>query len=163
MKAGKKTGSGWGGRRAGAGRPPIQGRPRPVAHRARPDHRAAHPVYLRLRTRAGLPSLRSAALLEAVQQALGAASSKTFRVSHIAISKDQLRLIAQALDSEALIRGSRGLTIRTARAINRALDRSGPVWADRYYSRALATAQQRREALAEVAERASSARTRPAR
>jgi hypothetical protein len=47
----------WGGAREGAGRPVIEGRRRPTPHRARPDHKPAHPVHVTMRGRAGLAPL----------------------------------------------------------------------------------------------------------
>jgi hypothetical protein len=44
----------------------------------------------------------------------------------------------------------RGLAIRTARAINRAVCRHGAVWADRFHARALATPREVRNALVYV-------------
>jgi hypothetical protein len=50
----------------------------------------------------------------------------------------------------ALSGGIRGLAIRLARAVNRALRRRGRVWADRYHARALTTPKAVRHALVYV-------------
>jgi hypothetical protein len=44
----------------------------------------------------------------------------------------------------------RGLTIRVARAVNRALGRKGSVWNDRYHARALSTPREVRHGLVYV-------------
>jgi putative transposase len=142
--------SGWGGKRRGAGRPPIPGRRPPVAHRARPAHRKEHPVHMTLRARAGLPSLRGERVFPAVREALRAASSTAFRVVQFSIQSDHAHLIVEANDPAALERGTRGLVIRIARAINRALGRSGPVWGDRYHARPLRTPREVRNGLVYV-------------
>jgi len=129
----------WGGVRKDAGRKPIEGRRRPTPHRARPDHKNRYPVHVTVRGRAGLPSFRSRLAFAAVKGALAAASRPSFRVVHFSVQSDHLHLIVEAHDKLALERGIRGLVIRLARAINRALGRRGPVWGDRYHARALET------------------------
>jgi REP element-mobilizing transposase RayT len=142
--------AGWGGRRKGAGRRPVPGRRRPVVHRARAEHKRAHPVHLTLRARAGLPSLRGTRAFSAVREGLRAASSVYFRVIHFSVQADHLHLIVEAEDTKALTRGARGLSIRAARAINRALGRRGAVWGDRYHTRALKTPREVRSGLVYV-------------
>ena len=141
--------AGWGGKRKGAGRPPAAGRRRPVVHRARVEHKAAFPVHLTLRARAGLPSLRGEALFGAIREAIGAASRETFRVVHFSVQRDHVHLIVEA-EAAGLGRGAQGLAIRLARAINRALGRRGAVWGDRYHVRALRTPREVRHGLVYV-------------
>jgi REP element-mobilizing transposase RayT len=141
--------AGWGGKRKGAGRPPIPGRRQPVAHRARVEHKAAFPVHLTLRARAGLPSLRGEAVFGAIREAIRAASSEVFRVVQFSVQGDHVHLIVEADEAE-LGRGARGLAIRLARAINRALGRRGAVWGDRYHVRALRTPREVRHGLVYV-------------
>jgi hypothetical protein len=127
----------WGGKRKDAGRKRVlPGKPR-VAHRARPDHKARHPVHVTLRAVAGLTSLRSPRVFPAVRAALAAASRQSFRLIHFSVQSDHLHLIVEASDKLALERGILGLIIRVARAVNRVLGRSGAVWGDRYHARAL--------------------------
>jgi len=55
------------------------------------------------------------------------------------------------VDADAeLRRGVQGLTIRVAKAVNRALGRRGKVWDDRYHARALPTPREVRHALVYV-------------
>jgi len=75
------------------------------------------------------------------------------RPVHIAahpVQDDHLHLIVEADDSRALGRGFRGLAIRVARAVNRALGRRGAVWGDRYHARALTSPRAVRNALVYV-------------
>jgi len=66
------------------------------------------------------------------------------------VQDDHIHLIAEADDRAALSRGLRGLTIRVARAVNRALARHGVVWADRCHFRALTSPRVVRHALVYV-------------
>jgi putative transposase len=129
----------WGGKRKHAGRKQVLPGKARVTHRARPDHKARHPVHVTLRAVAGLTSLRSPRVFPAVRDALAAASRQSFRVIHFSVQSDHVHLIVEASDKVALERGVLGLIIRVARRINRALGRSGAVWGDRYHARALKT------------------------
>jgi hypothetical protein len=129
----------WGGNRKGAGRKPIKGRRRPTPHRGRPEHKARHPVHVTLRARSGLTSFRAPKVFAGISTALTLASSPAFRLIHFSVQSDHLHLIVEAHDKLALERGVAGLVIRVARAINRSLGRTGPVWGDRYHARALET------------------------
>jgi REP element-mobilizing transposase RayT len=131
--------TGRGGPRTGAGRKPIPGRRRPPPHRARPAHKAAHPAHVTLRARAGLPSLRAPRVFESVSGAIARAHKPSFRVVHFSVQGDHVHLMVEAHDKDALSRGVRGLAIRIARAVNRALGRAGGVWGDRYHARDLKT------------------------
>jgi putative transposase len=139
--------SGWGGKREGAGRPPIPGRRRPVPHRARLEHKAAHPVHLTLRARAGLPSLRAGRPFETIKEGLRAASRPDFRILHFSVQRDHVHLVVEARDVQALSSGARGLSIRLARAINGATGQRGRVWGDRYHTHALRTPRETRNAI----------------
>jgi hypothetical protein len=55
----------------------------------------------------------------------------------VARAREQAALIAEADDRKALSRGIQGLCIRIARAVNRVLQRTGRLFADRYHVRAL--------------------------
>jgi len=121
-----------------------------VPHRERGLHRAAHPVHLTLRARRGVPSLRSDRAFPAVRDAISQASRPEFRVVQFSAQDDHLHLIVEAQDARALSGGARGLSIRLARAINKACRRRGPVWGDRYHTRALKTPRETRHAMVYV-------------
>ena len=154
----------WGGRRAGAGRKPAPGRRPGVAHVTRPLHHAGHPVHVTIRTGPTIRCLRSVRVFPSVRRALVASSRRGFRVVHFSVQDDHLHLIVEADDRATLARGVRGLAIRVARAVNRALDRRGAVCADRYHARALTSPRAVRHALIYVFDEPPQAlrgRTRP--
>jgi hypothetical protein len=141
--------AGWGGKRKHAGRRPG-GERAGVPHATRPAHQAAHPVHATLRALDVVGSLRDCPALIALEAALVAASSDAFRIVHYSIQHNHLHLIVEAHDRVARIRGLQGLAIRCAKAINRALERKGQVWADRYHARELRTPREVRNALVYV-------------
>jgi hypothetical protein len=63
------------------------------------------------------------------------------------VQADHIHLVVEADGKEALTRGLQGLIIRIARAINRALERKGKVFADRYHARILKTPAEVRNAV----------------
>jgi putative transposase len=58
-----------------------------------------------------------------------------------------LHLLVEADGPTEFERGVRGLAIRVAKAVNRALGRAGRVWAERYHARLLRTPREVRNAL----------------
>jgi hypothetical protein len=56
----------------------------------------------------------------------------------------------EANDRQSLSRGMAGVVIRMARAVNRVLQRRGPIWSCRYHSRALTTPREVRNAIVYV-------------
>ena len=139
----------WGGRRDGAGR--KRSRPRPdVPHAPRALHDPRHPVHITLRATRGLKSLRSDAAFTALLEAFSAASREDFRVVHFSVQTDHVHLIVEAGSSDDLRGGLNGLSCRAARALNRAWDRRGAIWGDRYHARALRTPREMRRGLVYV-------------
>jgi putative transposase len=104
-------------------------------------------VSLTLRARPGLPSLRSPQLFKVVEGSIAAASRDGFRVIASSVQRDHVHLVVEADDHGGLVRGVQGLSIRTARAVNRALGRRGSFWGDRYHARDLASPQEVRIAI----------------
>ncbi len=139
----------WGGKRAGAGRKPTGARAG-VPHRTRPYHDRAQPVHLTLRAVATLPNLREARVFPAIREAIRHGSWDRFRIVHFSVQHDHLHLLVEARDRLALTRGARGLAVRLAHAINRALRRKGQVFADRYHTHSLTTPREVRNALVYV-------------
>jgi REP element-mobilizing transposase RayT len=129
----------WGGRRDGAGRKPS-GERSGVPHTRRPEHQKRHPVHVTLRAQRGLPSLRRDILFSHVRKALASASRRWIRLLHFSVQADHVHLVVEAPDKENLSKGMRGLAIRVALSVNRAMRRPrGKVWSDRYHARALRT------------------------
>ncbi|HEY3353632.1 MAG TPA: transposase [Polyangia bacterium] len=141
--------SGWGGKRTGAGRKRTGDRAR-VPHVRRPPHVGRHPVHATFRASAEVGSLREGATFNALEAAIRAAQRPDFRIVHFSIQGDHLHLIVEASDRAALVRGRRGFAIRSAKAVNRAVDHRGRVWADRYHARALRTPRETRNAIVYV-------------
>jgi hypothetical protein len=73
----------------------------------------------------------------AVAGALARASRESLRIVHFSVQTDHVHMIIEADGKRALSRGMRGVAIRIALAVNRALGRHGAVWSDRYHARAL--------------------------
>jgi len=73
-----------------------------------------------------------------------------FRLLHFSVQRDHLHLIVEAHDQRALSSGVRSVAIRVARYVNDLLSRRGPLWADRWHGRALATPREVRNALVYV-------------
>ena len=138
----------WGGRRLGAGRPRTRAE-RGVPHVLRPAHSPHHPMHVTLRGRRGLPSLRLG-LFGAVRDAIAKASKDAFRVIHFSVQRDHVHLIVEGADRARVIRGIQGLVIRVALAVNRAAQRRGSVWDDRYHARELRSPREVRNAIAYV-------------
>jgi REP element-mobilizing transposase RayT len=109
------------------------------------------PVHVTLRVRAGVPSLRTVALVRAWRRSLAEASERgSFRVAHYSLQGDHAHLIVEAHGKEALANGMKSVAARLARAVNRACGRSGPVLAGRYHHRSLRSPREVRRALAYV-------------
>ena len=75
---------------------------------------------------------------------------RALRVVHYSVMPNHIHLLVEAVDGVALARGTQGLSIRIARALNRILGRRGRVFADRYHARILRTPLEVRRALAYV-------------
>lgn len=96
-------------------------------------------------------SLRSATIYEAIDQVLRKIVARAdFRVVHISIQRNHLHCLIEADDATAFERGMRALAISLAKRINRALGRTGKVFAFRYHATELASPRQVRNALAYV-------------
>jgi REP element-mobilizing transposase RayT len=105
-------------------------------------------VHVSLRARDPLPSLRS--LLPEISRAIAQGHKEKFRVTEFSIQIDHIHLIVESDDKRSLALGTRGLIIRMARAINRALRSKGSVWEGRYFARELKSPTEMRRALAYV-------------
>ena len=140
---------GRGGPREGAGRPKKAGAG--VPHTSRPGLAARHPVHVTARVRDEAARLRSRALCRLILQALAAGRERDgFRLVHFTVQSSHVHLIVEAGDATALARGIQGIAIRIARAVNRALERQGKVFADRYHAHQLRSPTETANAIAYV-------------
>ena len=73
-----------------------------------------------------------------------------FRIVHFSVQYDHVHLLVEARDKRALSAGIRSVSIRIARYVNELLGRRGPLWADRWFGRALTTPRAVRVALVYV-------------
>jgi REP element-mobilizing transposase RayT len=96
-----------------------------------------------LRTQFVFPTLRKA-LADATR------ARADFRITQFSVQGDHLHLLVEADSRQALSRGMQGLAIRIARRVNGLVSRSGKLWADRFFSRALTSPRSVRHALAYV-------------
>jgi REP element-mobilizing transposase RayT len=123
-----------GGRRKGAGRPAGKR----VSHHPRPAFERITASLITLKLKSVVPSLRSARRFAVVRQAfIAARSRKGLRIVEYSVQGNHLHLIAEADGKASLSRGMQGLNVRIARALNRFLRRTGPLFADHYHSRLL--------------------------
>lgn len=98
-----------------------------------------------------MSSLRTKRVVREIEQSLAEGCERgSFRVVHYSIQADHGHFIVEAAGREALGRGMKSLAARFARAVNRALARTGPVLAERYHLRVLRSPRQVRNALAYV-------------
>jgi putative transposase len=139
-----------GGKRRGAGRKP-NGTRAGVSHHGRPAVSRHHAAHVTLRVRDHVWNLRSRRCFRIVEAALAASRERgLMRVVHFSVQGNHLHTIVEAENAEALAEGMKGLQVRLARALNRLMDRRGPVFADRYHAHILRTPAEVRHAIAYV-------------
>lgn len=133
-----------GGARKGAGRKPAMranGMRLHRSHDKREGFDARHPVHVTIRVGPHIPNLRGKLLREKVLGVLEAGNQREdFRIVHFAIMANHLHLICEADSERELSSAIRGLSVRLARAINRARGGHGPVIEDRYHAHVLRSA-----------------------
>ncbi len=144
------NGTGWGGRREGAGRKPT-GPKAGVPHTVRAAQSPRRPVHITIRIVGGLPRLRRREGYRIARRALGLANRfPGVRICHLSIQGNHLHLIVEADDRAALTRAMRSFNITFARNLNGTFGRRGRVLADRYHMVVLETPSQTRAAIAYV-------------
>ena len=133
---------GGGGKQPGAGR--HRTRPHPgllgpgVPHLEREKFASVRAVHVTQRVRPDAGYLRKQGPAAVLQQAFRDASDRLgMRIAHYSIQGNHLHLVVEADDSAALTKGMQGLSIRVARRLNARLQRSGPIFADRYHAHIL--------------------------
>ena len=145
----RRTATGRGGFRPGAGRPAR--RPGTVHHVRRSGVPVGCPAHVTIRVRKEVRSLRSRAFVREFQASLAKACERgSFRVVHYSLLRDHVHLIVEAAGKKALGSGMKSISARLARAANRVFGRSGPVLDGRYHLRLLKTPREVRNALSYV-------------
>lgn len=128
---------------------PARGRrPRPMSA----DTRSFHPVHVTLRWLDHVLGARDRLGPDALEAAVRAACTTTrerpdFHVFHASVRADGVHLLAQADSEEALAAGVAAFSASTARRLNRAMCRLGPVFAEEYAVQVLHSPAEFREAL----------------
>ncbi len=118
-----------------------------MRHRSRVRFRTL-PAHVTLRLLPGLPSLRDARVVHAIERSFADGCQRgTFRLVHYSLQGNHAHLIVEAHDRDALGRGMMAIGSRLARAVNGVAKRSGRVLADRYHVRVLKTPREVHRAL----------------
>src|SRR5262249_24487986 len=107
------------------------------------------------RARAGLPPFRDRGICRELHKAIRGANhspavGEEYRVVEFSVQNNHIHFIIEAESRDVLSRGTQGLAIRLARAVNRALHVTGQVWRDRYHARELTSPRAVRFALVYV-------------
>jgi hypothetical protein len=139
--------NGWGGARPGAGRKP-KGDVAGVSHYAREKVDASKPLRVTLKMTKEVPDLRSKKLQPIIETAmLEMKYAVGFKVLRHGVDRDRLIMIVEAKDTACLTRAMKSFNVRFARNVNRILQRTGAVLADRYDAVTLKTPRDMKRAL----------------
>ena len=142
--------SGWGGRRAGAGRPKGRWRSDPP-HRARTPFASTTPIHVVLRASKWIDGLRQRRIYQVTNRVLARyLGLDDFRVVHFSIQTNHFHFLIEATDQMALSRRMQSLVITLAKAINRTLGLTGKVFQFRYHHTLITTPRQARNSLSYV-------------
>ena len=107
-------------------------------HAKREEFATWSPVHVTVRVVAGMPSLRSLVMAAGLKKAFDAGKERSgFRLVHFSVMTNHIHFVIEAEDRTSLSRGMHGLMVRMAYHLNSATRRTGKVFSDRYYSRAL--------------------------
>jgi len=109
-----------------------------MPHRRRTEIASRHPIHVTLRVRDEVWNLRSRRCFRALARAFAAGKERFgVRIVHFSVQGNHLHLIVEAADAASLSRGMQGLAIRMAKGLNRVMQRSGPVFRERYHAHVL--------------------------
>jgi REP element-mobilizing transposase RayT len=137
----------WGGKRRGAGAKRKGPRPR-VEHQTRPELKPRFPVHVTSRILDGVCHLRQRHVFQLLKRAFQSANqADEFHVVEYSVQGNHIHFLVEAEDTRALARGMQGLSVRVAKALNRAMRRRGRVFADRYHAVVLRSPTQTARAL----------------
>jgi REP element-mobilizing transposase RayT len=129
---------GRGGRRKGAGRPKLKNAG--VSHLRRAQFPGRFPLHVTLEIRKDVGSLRTDKRFARIKRAFRYGCDRFgMRLVEFSVQGNHVHLIVEAKDRRALSRGMQGLAIRLAKGINKASNRKGQIFSDRYHARILRT------------------------
>jgi len=119
-----------------------------IPHLRRPPVNSAHPHHITARVRKGTWNLRSQRCFALIVLAFKTAHRREgFRVVHYSVQGNHLHLLVEADDRRAMSNGMRALLISMARQLNILMEKSGPLFTDRFHERALTSPNAVRTAL----------------
>jgi REP element-mobilizing transposase RayT len=119
-----------------------------MRHVAREPFRRSIPAHVTLQLHFDVVSLRTVPLVREIETTFAQGCERPgFRLVHYSLLGNHAHLVVEARDQTALGRGMMAIGSRLARAVNRFMKRTGPVLADRYHARLLATPKEVRNAL----------------
>jgi len=128
----------WGGLRKGAGRKHNERLRAKTPHRKRERFNSELPVHCTWRILPNICNMRSNNIFEVVLSALlGGAEQRGFRLLEFTVQGVHIHCLVEAANHEALSRGCQSLGIRMAKAINKCMERTGPLFEQRFHSRVL--------------------------
>src|SRR5258708_1077820 len=141
----------WGRPPRGAGR--KRKSPRKTVPHTIPKKFRCGALHVPVRIRPEVWNLRTHRCFRALQRAFARGRERLgFRLVHFSVQRNHGHCIVEAPDAVALGRAMKGLEVRMARALNRVMDRRGPVIADRYHAHLLASPREAFQAVRYVLE-----------
>jgi REP element-mobilizing transposase RayT len=106
-----------------------------VSHRMRTRFRDGC-MHVSVRVKRGLPSLRTPKARARILKAMREFQDRfEVRIVCFSILSNHVHLLVEAKDERELARAMKGFLVRVARSLNRLWERTGSVWADRYFAR----------------------------
>ena len=136
---------GRGGRREGAGRP--RGPNPKIPHRARVVFGRMTPVHVTVKMAPHVYNLRSRRSFRVIERALyHAAHGWEARLIQFSVQGNHIHLLIEAPDQNTLSTCVQRFSIRTAKGLNRMMNKRGRVFADRYHAHLLRTPTEARRA-----------------
>lgn len=111
-----------GGAREGAGRPNLRGE---GAHMRRPKLIWNAPLYVILKTRDDVPSLKKGKYFQAFVEAAHASKVFYIRIVAYKVQSKTIELIVECANNTVLTQGLKSISIRLAKNINKELRKSG--------------------------------------
>ena len=139
--------SGWGGKRAGAGRPNLSGQ---VNHMKRARVKSATPLHLTWRLKDDVVNLRSYDALKLFKAAAVRARGFGLRILHFSLQSNHIHLIVECKSNEALKLGTRSLGTSLGKGIRKLAGGVGSVFAGRFHLQVLVNPTRVRNAMAYV-------------
>jgi len=136
-----------GGRRLNAGRKPAGAEAgRPHTRRARIEK--LRPIHVTVRMASHVYNLRSQRSFSVIGRAIAVAANRFgVRIIEFSVQGNHMHLVVEAAAHEALARAMQGFLIRVAKGLNRMMNRSGAVLANRYDAHILDTPTEARWAV----------------